>query len=190
LAFNSTRFAAGLNFFCALPSRDFLAQDPKMSFRDKLLTFDKLPAWREKVRRSEKKLVATNGCFDLLHLGHITYLETARQFGDLLIVGINGDKSVRELKGHDRPVNLEIDRASVIAALESVDAAIIFPEMRAVNFLESVQPDIWIKGGDYTLETINQEERSAVEKHGGQIIFVPFVTEKSTTSLLEKISRL
>ncbi len=161
-----------------------------MNFPNKILTSQSLPEWREKLRREGKKLVATNGCFDLLHLGHVTYLETARSFGDNLIVGINGDNSVRELKGNDRPINSETDRAGVIAALESVSAVIIFPETRAVNFLKVVAPDVWIKGGDYTLETINQEERAAVEKNGGKIIFVPFVKGKSTTGLLEKIARL
>ena len=128
--------------------------------------------------------------FDLLHLGHVTYLENARNFGDALLLGVNGDAGVRELKGPTRPVNSEGDRAGVLAALESITAVCIFPEKTATNFLAAAQPDIYVKGGDYTLETLNQDERRAVESAGGKIMLVPFVPEKSTTSLLEKISRL
>jgi rfaE bifunctional protein nucleotidyltransferase chain/domain len=149
-----------------------------------------LPAWRKAVRDSGKKLVVTNGCFDILHLGHVTYLENARNFGDLLLLGVNGDAGVRELKGPSRPVNSETDRASVLAALESISGVCIFPERTATNFLAAAQPDIYVKGGDYTLETLNQDERRAVESAGGKIVIVPFVPGKSTTGLLEKISRL
>ena len=146
--------------------------------------------WRRGVRASGKKLVVTNGCFDLLHLGHITYLENARKHGDVLLIGVNGDNGVRELKGQSRPVNSESDRASVLAALESVSACCIFPEKTATKFLAAAQPDIYVKGGDYTLETLNQDERHAVESCGGKIVLVPFVPGKSTTALLEKISKL
>ena len=142
------------------------------------------------MRAKGRKLVVTNGCFDLLHLGHITYLESARQEGDALLVGINSDSSVRELKGPDRPVNSESDRAAVIAALESVTATCVFTDKAALRFLEASQPDIWVKGGDYTLDTLNQDERRAVESAGGKIVLIPFVPGKSTTKLLEKISRL
>jgi D-glycero-beta-D-manno-heptose 1-phosphate adenylyltransferase len=139
---------------------------------------------------SGKKLVVTNGCFDILHLGHATYLEKARNFGDVLLAGINGDAATRQLKGAGRPVNSEMDRAAVLAALESVNGVCIFAETTATKFLATVQPDIYVKGGDYTLDTLDQDERHAVESAGGKIILVPFVPGKSTTSLLEKISRL
>ncbi|HEY1717480.1 MAG TPA: D-glycero-beta-D-manno-heptose 1-phosphate adenylyltransferase [Verrucomicrobiae bacterium] len=161
-----------------------------MNFRDKIIAWDKLPEWRENFRASGKKLVVTNGCFDILHLGHVTYLETARNFGDALLVGVNGDEATRQLKGAGRPVNSENDRAAVLAALQSVDGVCIFAEKTAVKFLERAQPDIYVKGGDYTLDTLNQDERHAVENSGGKIVIVPFVPGKSTTSLLEKISRL
>jgi rfaE bifunctional protein nucleotidyltransferase chain/domain len=161
-----------------------------MSFRDKVITWDQLPSWRAAMRAKGKKLVVTNGCFDLLHLGHITYLESARATGDALLVGINSDASVRELKGSDRPVNNELDRAAVVAALESVSATCVFTDKSATRFLQVAQPDVWVKGGDYTLETLNQEERRIVESAGGKIVLIPFVPGKSTTSLLEKISRL
>ena len=161
-----------------------------MNFRDKIIAWDQLPDWREKIRATGKKLVVTNGCFDLLHLGHVTYLETARRFGEALLVGVNGDKAVRELKGKGRPVNSENDRASVLAALESVTGVCIFPERTMTQFLTAVRPDIYVKGGDYTLETLNQDERRAVEAAGGKIKIIPFVPGKSTTALLEQISKL
>jgi rfaE bifunctional protein nucleotidyltransferase chain/domain len=142
------------------------------------------------VRTRGKRLVVTNGCFDLLHLGHVTYLETARCQGDALLVGVNSDKAVRQLKGPDRPVNEESDRAAVLAALESVDGVCIFAESTATRFLAAARPDIYVKGGDYTLDTLNQDERRTVEQAGGSIVIIPFVPGKSTTALLKKISRL
>ena len=167
-----------------------LPNDSCMSFREKIIPWAKLPAWRAEIRAKSLRLVVTNGCFDILHLGHITYLEAARQQGDLLLVGINSDSSVRELKGAGRPVNFESDRASVAAALGCVDAVCIFNERSALQFLTAAQPDIWVKGGDYTLDSINQDERRAVEKTGGKVVILPLVPGKSTTTLLEKISRL
>ena len=161
-----------------------------MNFHDKIIAWDGLPAWRAKCRAAGRKLVVTNGCFDLLHLGHVTYLEKARNFGDALLLGVNSDAAVRTLKGPNRPVNSETDRAAVLAALQSVDGVCIFAEATATKFLAAAQPDIYVKGGDYTLETLNQDERRAVETAGGKIILVPFVPGKSTTWLLEKISRL
>jgi len=142
------------------------------------------------MRDSKKRLVVTNGCFDLLHLGHVTYLETARNLGDALLVGVNGDAAVRELKGPDRPVNTETDRAGILAALQSVDGVCIFAERTAGRFLSLALPDIYVKGGDYTPDTLNREERLVVEKCGGRIVIIPFVPGKSTTALLEKISGL
>ena len=139
------------------------------------------------MRASGRRLVVTNGCFDLLHLGHVTYLEAGRGYGDALMVGVNGDQSVRELKGPGRPVNGEFDRAVVVAALESVDAVCIFAEPTALRFLAVTQPDIYVKGGDYTLQTINQDERKVVEQAGGRIVIIPLVEGKSTTALLKKM---
>jgi D-glycero-beta-D-manno-heptose 1-phosphate adenylyltransferase len=159
-------------------------------FRDKIIAWDQLPEWRAAVRAKGKKLVVTNGCFDILHLGHVTYLESARNLGDALLVGVNGDGSARELKGPGRPVNPESDRAAVLAALANVDGVCIFPETRAVKFLTAAQPDIYVKGGDYTPDTLDPDERHTVESAGGKIVILPFVPGKSTTGLLEKISRL
>lgn len=161
-----------------------------MNFREKEISWNELPTWRDAVRASGKQLVVTNGCFDVLHLGHVTYLQAARNLGDLLLVGLSGDNSVRQLKGANRPVNSEHDRAAVLAALESVSAVCIFADKTASRFLSLAKPDIYVKGGDYTLDTLNQEERRIVESAGGKITILPFVPGKSTTALLEKISRL
>jgi rfaE bifunctional protein nucleotidyltransferase chain/domain len=159
-----------------------------VNFREKIIAETELPAWREGLRRQGKKLVVTNGCFDLLHLGHVTYLEHARNQGDALLVGVNGDAAVRGLKGEGRPINSEQDRAAVLAALESISGVSIFHDVRATKFLELAKPDIYVKGGDYTPETLNQKERRVVEAAGGRIVIIPFVPGKSTTSLLQKIS--
>jgi rfaE bifunctional protein nucleotidyltransferase chain/domain len=157
------------------------------SFRQKLVNFGELAQWREQFRALGKRLVVTNGCFDLLHLGHVTYLEQARSLGDALCVGVNSDAAVRGLKGEGRPINSEEDRALVLCALESVSFASIFPDVRATEFLARVQPDIYVKGGDYTLETLNQEERRVVEKGGGRIEIIPFLAGKSTTATIGKL---
>ncbi len=149
-----------------------------------------MPAWRAALRARRERLVVTNGCFDILHAGHVTYLENARNLGDALLVGMNRDAAVRELKGPDRPVNSEDDRAVVLAALESVAGVCLFAERTATNFLAVAQPDIYVKGGDYTVETLPKEERDAVEQAGGKILIIPFVPGKSTTAILQKISRL
>jgi rfaE bifunctional protein nucleotidyltransferase chain/domain len=161
-----------------------------VNFREKIISWDNLPQWRAAMRASGRKLVVTNGCFDILHLGHVTYLESARNLGDALLIGMNSDAAVRELKGPTRPVNREDDRAAVLAALQSVDGVCRFEEKTATRFLVHARPDIYVKGGDYTLETLNQDERRAVEEAGGRIVIIPFVPGRSTTALLEKISRL
>jgi rfaE bifunctional protein nucleotidyltransferase chain/domain len=161
-----------------------------MNFEAKIIAWAELPAWRAKVRASGKRLVVTNGCFDLLHRGHVTYLQAARSQGEALLVGLNSDVSVGQLKGPDRPLNAEADRAAVLAALESVDAVCIFAEKTATRFIERAQPDIYVKGGDYTVETLNQEERKVVESAGGKIMVLPVVPGKSTTALLKKLSTL
>ena len=158
-----------------------------MNFREKIVSWAGLPEWRAAMRASGQRLVVTNGCFDLLHLGHVTYLETARNQGDALLVGVNGDEAVRQLKGPDRPLNSEEDRAAVLAALESVDGVCIFAERLATRFLAAAQPDIYVKGGDYTLDTLNPDERRTVEQAGGKIVIIPFVPGKSTTALLKKL---
>jgi D-glycero-beta-D-manno-heptose 1-phosphate adenylyltransferase len=159
-----------------------------MNFARKILTVADLPAWRAGLRQRNLRLVATNGCFDILHAGHVTYLQAARNQGDALIVGVNADAAVRGLKGPGRPVNNEADRALVLAALESVDAVFIFPEPDAVPFLRAVEPDIYVKGGDYTMETVNQDERRFIESTGGKVVLLGHVPGKSTTATLARMS--
>jgi len=160
------------------------------NLREKILIWQQLPAWREELRANGRRLVVTNGCFDLLHRGHVNYLEAARNHGDVLLVGVNGDAGVRELKGPNRPINREDDRAFVLAALASVDAVCIFSERTALRFLTTAQPDIYAKGGDYTIDTINQEERRLVESFGGKVVVIAGVPGQSTTAILEKIAKL
>lgn len=157
-----------------------------MVARDKIISLDVLPEWRHEFASSGKRLVVTNGCFDILHAGHVHYLEQARSLGHALLVGVNGDAAVRELKGAGRPLNTESDRALVLAALACVDAVCIFPERRAVRFLKLASPDTYVKGGDYTVDTLDQEERGVVESAGGRIVIIPFLEGRSTTGLLKK----
>ena len=159
-----------------------------MSAIEKILSLEKLSVWRQKLSESNRRLVVTNGCFDLLHAGHVTYLEQSAAQGDLLLVGCNGDDSVRELKGSGRPVNAEEDRALVLAGLESVGAVVVFHEKNAVNFLRMAQPDVYVKGGDYTLETLVTDEREVIEESGGEIVIIPFVPGKSTSSIIERMN--
>lgn len=161
-----------------------------MKSSDKILAWGQLSAWRAALRAAGRKLVVTNGCFDLLHRGHVTYLEAARAQGDALLIGVNSDASVSDLKGPHRPINCEADRAAVLAALQCVDGVCVFPERTALRLLEQVQPDVYAKGGDYTLDTINQEERRLVERLGGKVVVLPGVPGKSTTALLKKIAEL
>jgi len=162
----------------------------RMNSAGKILSSEKLTEWRAQRRAAGQRVVVTNGCFDILHRGHVTYLEAARNEGDVLLIGLNADASVREIKGPKRPVNCEEDRAAVLAGLQAVDAVCVFREPTALRFLETVQPDIYAKGGDYTLATINQEERRLVDRLGGKVVVLAGVPGRSTTALLEIIARL
>ena len=153
----------------------------------KIIDMNELVQRARKLRAAGKKLVATNGCFDLLHVGHVRYLQAARALGDALAVGLNGDQSVRELKGIGRPVNNESDRAEVLAALECVDFVTIFPEKRAIRFIEAARPAIYVKGGDYSSDTLNAEEQSLLREIGAKVRILPFVPGYSTSELLGKL---
>ena len=155
----------------------------------KLKTLEELKAIVAKLHGEGKKVVWTNGCFDILHAGHITYLQRASAHGDALIVALNSDESVKQVKGPDRPIIPEQERALVLSALECVDYVLIFGETNTVSILETLRPDVYAKGGDYTIDTIVQEERRVVEGHGGSIAIVPGVEGHSTTGLLERIKR-
>ena len=138
--------------------------------------------WRE---ARAGTVVFTNGVFDLIHPGHVDVLEAARSHGDALIVGVNSDASVRRLKGASRPVRSETDRAYVLAAMEAVDAVVIFTEDTPIELIRALRPDVLVKGGDYTPETV--VGRSEVESHGGKVIIVPLTAAHSTTSIFERL---
>ena len=140
----------------------------------------------EDLRDKNKKIVFTNGCFDILHVGHVRYLKAAKALGDVLIVGLNTDASVKKLKGDDRPINNEVDRAEVLLALESVDHVVLFGEQTAENLIAEVKPNIYVKGGDYTLDTL--PEAKIVQSYGGRVEFIPMVAGRSTTNVINKIT--
>ena len=153
----------------------------------KIIEFKELSGHCERLRSAGKKIVATNGCFDLLHVGHVRYLRAARALGDLLIVGLNGDRSVYELKGAGRPIITQNDRAEILAGLESVDLVSVFPEVRATKFLAAVRPAVYVKGGDYSSETLDKQERAILDETGTAIRLIPFEIGHSTSGLLEQI---
>jgi len=155
----------------------------------KIVDFEEVSDRCDGLRAAGKKLVATNGCFDLLHAGHVRYLQAARALGDLLVVGLNADRSVRELKGIGRPITTENDRAELIAALQFVDLVTVFPQLRATQFIGAVRPAIYVKGGDYSRETLNEEERAMLKDIGAEIRLVPFQTGYSTSRLIEKVCK-
>lgn len=136
------------------------------------------------LRAAGKRLVTTNGCFDLIHAGHVRYLEEAASLGDILVVGINSDATVRKLKGPDRPLQGENDRARIVASLKPVDCAFIFGEDDPRAFLEVLRPDVHVKGGDYPQNII---ERPVVEKHGGEVRIVSMHAGFSTSSIVGRI---
>lgn len=151
-----------------------------------IISFEQLAKWREALESPTQPLVVTNGCFDLLHVGHVRYLRQAADLGKTLLVGINDDAGVRELKGPQRPLNSAEDRQEVLLALEAVAAVCIFPGARATAFLEAARPDIYVKGGDYTVDNLYAPEREVLEAAGSEIRILPLVAGKSTTSLIEK----
>ena len=153
----------------------------------KISTMAELARRAAEIRTQNRRLVLTNGCFDLLHVGHVRYLRAAAAVGDFLAVAVNGDESVEVLKGAGRPLNVAEDRAEVLAALESVDFVTIFPALRATEVIEAVRPAIYVKGGDYTLESLDREEVAALKKAGAEIRTLPLVPEKSTSRLIERM---
>lgn len=140
--------------------------------------------WQE-MHGQYRKVVFTNGCFDVLHRGHVTYLAQARDLGDCLVVGLNSDASVKRLKGENRPINNENDRALLLAALSFVDYIIIFEEDTPQNLIEQVKPDILVKGGDYQIDNIVGAD--FVLKNGGQVLTIPFVDGYSSTKIIQAL---
>jgi len=156
---------------------------PPPSFESKVCPLDQLANQMAKLPRP---LVFTNGVFDILHRGHASYLAQAKALGASLVVGVNSDASVKMLgKGDDRPINSEADRQALLAALESVDMAVLFIEQTPVELIRKIRPDIYVKGGDYEIDTL--AETHLVKSWGGTAVAIPFLYERSTTSLLGKI---
>lgn len=131
-----------------------------------------------------KKIVFTNGCFDILHIGHVRYLNEAKALGDILILGLNSDSSVKSLKGSNRPINNESDRAEVLSALKAIDYVVIFDEKTAENIVGEVKPDIYAKGGDYSIDTL--PEAKIVAEHGGKTVLLQLVDGKSSTNIINR----
>ena len=152
---------------------------------EKILTPGQMLGERERLRAAGARLVFTNGVFDLLHVGHVRYLAQARALGDALVVAINSDRSVRELKGPDRPVFNEAERAEILAALRQVDYVTIFDDVSPRSLIARILPDVLVKGGDYGLDEIHGREE--VEASGGEVISLPFFEGASTTSLIERM---
>lgn len=155
------------------------------SAQSKILSWDKIAPLSKELHLSKKKIISSNGCFDILHLGHVKYLEEARKLGDLLVLAVNSDASVKKLKGPSRPLNSEETRSLILAALECVDYVAIFKEDTPEKFLQLLKPDIHVKGGDYKLEDL--PEKKVVESYGGKIQLLSIVEGFSTTSLITKI---
>ena len=151
----------------------------------KVLENSELPGWLVELRRNQRRLVFTNGCFDILHAGHVSYLISARNLGDALMVGLNSDRSVSGLKGPYRPVTPEQDRARILAALEAVDVVCLFDEENPARLIRQVMPDVLVKGGDYLPEKIVGYEE--VTTNGGTVEVVPLLEGYSTTGLIQKI---
>ena len=142
-------------------------------------------AFCDNLRKQGKRVVFTNGCFDILHAGHVRYLTAARAFGDVLVLGLNSDSSGKRLKGETRPINSELDRAEVVGGLKAVDYVTIFDEQTAEKIISLVKPDVYVKGGDYTLDTL--PEAKIVQSYGGKVEFIEMVAGRSTSNVIKKI---
>ena len=140
---------------------------------------------RRDAETNRQIVVFTNGCFDILHAGHVRYLNAAKALGDILVVGLNSDESVRRLKGEGRPVNPAEDRSEVLAALRAVDHVVVFSEATAEELVRQLKPDIYVKGGDYSLETL--PEAKIVDSYGGKTVLIPMVEGRSTTNVIRRL---
>lgn len=155
----------------------------------KIIPFSELRDYRRLTRELDLSLVVTNGCWDVLHVGHISQLKAAAALGEILLVGVNDDAGVRALKGASRPINGDHDRTRMLDALECVSLVCVFSGATATKFLKAAQPDVYVKGGDYTLATLNPDERKVLQDCGAKIVFVPLTPGKSTTAMVERMKR-
>jgi len=156
-----------------------------MQTRNKIIARANISGKSQELKQENQKIVFTNGCFDILHPGHVTLLEKASEYGDRLIIGINTDESVKRLKGEGRPINDQSHRARVLAGLEAVDYITFFEEDTPAELIEEIIPDVLVKGGDYTPDEI--VGRKTVQAKGGKVIVIPLVEGKSTTNIIDKI---
>lgn len=154
---------------------------------ERILSLEEAAAWAAELRRAGRRVVFTNGCFDLLHAGHVAYLAEARRLGDALVVGLNGDASVRALKGPGRPLVPAEDRAAVLAALRAVDAVVVFDELTAESLVAAIRPDVYVKGGDWATGDRRPPEAAVVEGYGGRVVFLPYLPGRSTSGLVARI---
>ena len=152
-----------------------------------VLRRENLSDFVNKLHKCGKTVVATNGCFDILHVGHVRYLQKTKSFADYSIILLNSDKSVRSIKGPTRPINKEQDRAEILCALSCVDYVVLFDEDSPKNLLDEIKPDVYTKGADYTMETL--PEADIMKKNGTRVEFISFVEGKSTTGIIEKINK-
>ncbi|UCE08800.1 MAG: D-glycero-beta-D-manno-heptose 1-phosphate adenylyltransferase [bacterium] len=157
---------------------------------NKLVTLEQLTNIVDQARSNGKKIAWTNGCFDIIHAGHVDYLEKSKSYGGLLIIGMNSDESVKMLKGELRPIFSEMNRAKVLCSIVYVDYVVIFSERSPIKMIELLKPDYYIKGGDYTIDTIDQAERKVVESYGGEIVLLPMVKGVSSSIIVGKIKKL
>ena len=151
-----------------------------------ILNMKNISEFVDKLHKAGKTVVTTNGCFDILHVGHVRYLQKSKSFADYLIVLLNSDKSVKSIKGDDRPINNEMDRAEILVALNCVDFVVLFDEDSPAKLLDEIKPDVYTKGADYTMETL--PERDIMIKNGTKVEFIDFVQGKSTTNIINKIN--
>ena len=155
------------------------------NIEEKIVSLKELINVVKKLRKSNKKIITTNGVFDILHLGHVKYLEEAKKLGDILIVGVNVDSSVKKIKGEKRPINNKKSRIGVLAALESVDYVFLFDEKDPRSWLLKIKPDMHVKAGDYKMNQII--EKNIVEKNNGRLVIIPMIRGYSTTNIIKKI---
>jgi D-beta-D-heptose 7-phosphate kinase/D-beta-D-heptose 1-phosphate adenosyltransferase len=186
-AVRSANIAAGIavsKFGTYMVSLNEILSAISHAYSKKIMTKSEAADFTERCKNDHKKVVFTNGCFDILHTGHISLLEQARAKGDVLIVGLNSDASVKRVKGEDRPINNEFDRAKIISALETVDAVVAFEEDTPFELICSLVPNVLVKGADYTIDNVVGAD--IVQENGGEVVLIPLVQEKSTTRIIEK----
>lgn len=152
----------------------------------KVVKREEVQAVAQEIKQMKKTLVFTNGCFDILHAGHVRYLQAAKELGDCLVVGLNSDESVRSLKGIQRPINKEEDRVEILSALSAVDYVVVFSERTAEQLVREIKPDVYVKGGDYNVKSLPEAE--IVAKYGGKTVLIPEVPGRSSSNIIKKIT--